>query len=127
MSRFFTPVEFETSEIKKDEIKEISNEFPVSISDFVVEFNRIIRAIESGTSGIVKGGIQLKGAPVLAALDEFSRSATATSFQKFLDLTKQDISARARTEFLWVVRKNANKKLKKFLDEKGFTEWNHKI
>lgn len=121
MSRFFTPVEFEKKEIKK-EPEPTSDQFPVDTTNFVVEFNRMIRAIETGTSGIRKGGIQLKGAPVLTALDEFSKNSNVESFQKFLDLAKQDISARARTEFLWIVRKNADKKLKKFLDKKGFTE-----
>lgn len=119
MSRFFEPVEFEEpKEEKKPE--PVVDEFPVDVSNFVIEFNRIIQAVQSGTSGIVKGGIQLKGAPMLIALERFAKTPTALTFRVFLDLAKQDINNRARMEFLNVVSKNADKKLKEFLSKKGF-------
>lgn len=121
MSRFFIPIEFEKPKVEEKK-EELPDKFPVDITNFIVEFNRVISAVEQGDSGIVKGTIRLKGAPIIVALERFSQEPTADSFRNFLNLAAQDINYRARTEFLEIVRKNASGKLKKFLVEKGFTE-----
>lgn len=117
MSKFFTPVKFpELEEI--EEKKNMTNEFPVDPQLFIIEFSRVLRAIESGSSELTNKAIDLKKAPVYSALKFFELSPSRNSLQNFLNTVEQDINLKTRRE-MYNILKTGHKKLEEYLKESG--------
>ena len=103
MSKYFTGVEFsETIQVPVE--VDLSRTFPLDFERYLTEFNRMIQAIQEGQSTITRGAIDLRNAPVLAALKRLAASPTAETLREFLAMTEQDINLCARREFLTILK-----------------------
>lgn len=117
MSKYFTPVEF--PELEKEVLitPVLEDKFPVDVTPFIVVFQRLLKAIESGESGIC-GSISLNKSPVHLALTRFSYFPCKITLINFLNILQQEVNMRAKQEAINTL-KNGNKILEEYLKNIG--------
>ena len=116
MSKYFEGVDFPELRKEKASAEPVPDAFPDDFEKYLVEFRRMLQAIEEGQSAITRGAINLTKAPVKAALERLAKAPGAATLRMFLDMSQQDINLRARREFLIIL--NQNKKVKAWIDSK---------
>lgn len=117
MSKYFTPVDF--PELEKEILitPVVEDKFPVEVTPFIVVFQRLLKAIESGESGIC-GSISLDKSPIHLALAKFNYFPCKLTLINFLNILQQEVNTRARQEAINTL-KNGDKVLEKYLKDIG--------
>jgi len=117
MSKYFTPVEF--PELEKEVLITpiLEDKFPVEVTPYIVIFQRLLKAIESGESGIC-GSISLNKSPIHLTLTRFGYFPCKFTLINFLNTLQQEVNTRARQEAINIL-KNGNKVLENYLKEIG--------
>lgn len=117
MSKYFTPVDFPELEKAVSITPVLEDKFPVEVTPFIVVFQRLLKAIESGESGIC-GSVSLNKSPIHLALARFSYFPCKLTLINFLNTLQQEVNTRARQEAINTL-KNGNPILEKYLTDIG--------
>ena len=116
---YFTGVEFPELE-PAPEPEELPKDDPatkVEWDTILTELRRMIAAVESGDSNIVKHAIDVSKAPINKVLKNLADKPTTDHMVAFLKVAQQDINLRFRRECVLLFKQN--EKLKKLIEEKN--------
>lgn len=115
-NQYFKSVEFPELEEKKEVKTPVVDPIKgVEWDSIIMELRRMLSAIESGESNIVKFAINLGNSPVSKAISSLSEDPSVHNLKRVLVTAQQDVNSRFRRECLMVMK--GNNKLNEFIKE----------
>lgn len=119
MSKYFEGVDF--PELEEPVVEEVDKTDPcteIEWTPLMTEVRRMISAIQTGQSLIVRGAIQiLPNSPVYKAIEGLEQAPSLKSLRNFVKIAEQDLNTRFKQEVLKVFKQT--KAVAEILEENG--------
>lgn len=108
---------FEIPKIEENEptpVKKEKKDFPSSVDLFLVEFNRLFRAIENGRSNLIKGAREVYTKPLFHAMESFKEDPGEETLKHLLRISEQEGGNIVKKEMINILH-NGGKKMEEYL------------